>query len=95
MNIGGDISHNKCDQCNSFLVWNEFGNSRSDESQLEEVCEECATCQTCDGLGILLSNNKDNIDEIQRCDECQIFTSDSNAQKIVFNWYQKKQTEEV
>jgi len=41
MNIGGDISQNKCDRCNSFLVWNEFGNSRSDESQLEEVCEEC------------------------------------------------------
>jgi RNase P subunit RPR2 len=41
MPIGGDLSHNKCDQCNSFLVWNEYGSSRSDESQLEEVCEEC------------------------------------------------------
>ena len=41
MNIGGDLSHNKCDNCDSFLVWNEFGDSRSDESQLEEVCEEC------------------------------------------------------
>jgi len=89
MNIGGDISQNKCDQCNSFLVWNEFGSSRSDESQLEEVCEECATCETCDGLGLLLSNNKDNIDEIQRCDECQMFTSDSDAQTIVFNWYKQ------
>ena len=95
MPIGGDISHNKCDECNSALVFNEFGDGSSDESQLEEVCEECATCQTCDGLGLLLSNNKENIDEIQRCDECQIFTSDSDAQKIVFNWYQQKQKEEV
>tara|TARA_R100000353_G_scaffold173204_1_gene139284 strand:+ start:420 stop:575 length:156 start_codon:yes stop_codon:yes gene_type:complete len=23
------------------LVWNEFGDSRSDVSQLEEVCEKC------------------------------------------------------
>ena len=41
MPIGGDISHNKCDECNSSLVFNEFGDSSSDESQLEEVCEEC------------------------------------------------------
>jgi len=41
MIIGGDLSQNKCDNCNSFLVWNEFGDSRSDVSQLEEVCEEC------------------------------------------------------
>ena len=41
MQIGGDISTNKCNECNSFLVWNEYGDSRSDESQLEEVCEEC------------------------------------------------------
>ena len=48
MPIGGDISQNKCDQCNSFLVWNEFGNSRSDESQLEEVCEKCeSSCTDC------------------------------------------------
>lgn len=96
MQIGGDISTNKCDQCNSFLVWQEFvDHNHQDQSQLEEVCEECATCQTCDGLGLLLSNNKENIDEIQRCDECQIFTSDSDAQTIVFNWYKKKQKEEV
>jgi len=41
MPIGGDLSHNKCDNCDSFLVWNEFGDSRSDISQLEEVCEKC------------------------------------------------------
>ena len=41
MPIGGDISHNKCDECNSSLVFNEFGDGSSDESQLEEVCEEC------------------------------------------------------
>ena len=46
MPIGGDLSHNKCDNCNSFLVWNEFGDSRSDVSQLEEVCEECVGKQT-------------------------------------------------
>ena len=41
MPIGGDISHNKCDECNSALVFNEFGDGSSDESQLEEVCEKC------------------------------------------------------
>ena len=41
MNIGGDLSHNKCDNCDSFLVFNEFGDGSSDESQLEEVCEKC------------------------------------------------------
>ena len=41
MPIGGDLSHNKCDNCESFWVWSEFGDSRSDVSQLEEVCEEC------------------------------------------------------
>ena len=41
MPIGGDISHNKCDECNSALVFNEFGDGSSDESQLKEVCEEC------------------------------------------------------
>ena len=96
MVIGGDISTNKCDECDSFLVFIEVVDwNHRDQSQLEEVCEECATCQTCDGLGLLLSNNKENIDEIQRCDECQIFTSDSDAQTIVFNWYKKKQKEEV
>jgi len=52
MNIGGDISQNKCDRCDSFLVWNEFGDSRSDESQLEEVCEECEKHRfMCDNCG--------------------------------------------
>jgi len=52
MPIGGDLSQNKCDRCNSFLVWNEFGNSRSDESQLEEVCEECEKHRfMCDNCG--------------------------------------------
>lgn len=42
MQIGGDISTNKCDQCNSFLVWQEFvDHNHQDQSQLEEVCEEC------------------------------------------------------
>ena len=52
MSIGGDLSHNKCDNCDSFLVWNEFGNSRSDVSQLEEVCEECEKHRfMCDNCG--------------------------------------------
>ena len=42
MQIGGDISKNKCDQCNSFMVWQEFvDHNYQDQSQLEEVCEEC------------------------------------------------------
>ena len=52
MIIGGDLSQNKCDNCNSFLVWNEFGDSRSDVSQLEEVCEECEKNKfMCDNCG--------------------------------------------
>ena len=52
MPIGGDLSHNKCDNCDSFLVWNEFGDSRSDISQLEEVCEECEKHKfMCDNCG--------------------------------------------
>tara|TARA_R100000734_G_scaffold232_2_gene308 strand:- start:165 stop:389 length:225 start_codon:yes stop_codon:yes gene_type:complete len=52
MAIGGDLSHNKCDNCDSFLVWNEFGDSRSDVSQLEEVCEECEKHRfICDNCG--------------------------------------------
>ena len=52
MPIGGDISHNKCDECNSALVFNEFGDGSSDESQLEEVCEECEKHRfMCDNCG--------------------------------------------
>ena len=52
MPIGGDISHNKCDECNSSLVFNEFGDGSSDESQLEEVCEECEKHRfMCDNCG--------------------------------------------
>ena len=52
MPIGGDISHNKCDECNSALVFNEFGEGSSDESQLEEVCEECEKHRfMCDNCG--------------------------------------------
>ena len=52
MPIGGDLSQNKCDNCDSFLIWNEFGDSRSDVSQLEEVCEECEKHRfMCDNCG--------------------------------------------
>ena len=52
MPIGGDLSHNKCDECNSALVFNEFGDGSSDESQLEEVCEECEKHRfMCDNCG--------------------------------------------
>ena len=52
MPIGGDISHNKCDECNSSLVFNEFGDGSSDNSQLEEVCEECEKHRfMCDNCG--------------------------------------------
>ena len=52
MPIGGDISHNKCDECNSALIFNEFGDGSSDESQLEEVCEECEKHRfMCDNCG--------------------------------------------
>ena len=53
MQIGGDISTNKCDQCNSFMVWQEFvDHNHQDQSQLEEVCEECEKHRfMCDNCG--------------------------------------------
>ena len=58
MQIGGDISESKCDQCNSFMVWQEFvDHNHQDQSQLEEVCEECqSSCTDCNTF-----KNKDEI----------------------------------
>ena len=71
MVIGGDLSHNKCDNCDSFLVWNEFGDSRSDVSQLEEVCEECEKHRfMCDNCG-----NEFKRDEVVITDDSSLCTT--------------------
>ena len=38
-------------------------------------------CEDCDGKGYIYSNNENWDDEIQKCDACNEFTSDKDAQK--------------
>ena len=37
-------------------------------------------CSLCNNQGWLLSNDEDWSDEIQKCDECNVFKSDKEAQ---------------
>jgi hypothetical protein len=40
-------------------------------------------CESCNGIGIVHSNNEQNHAEIQKCDDCNIFKSDAEAQTYV------------
>jgi hypothetical protein len=55
-----------------------------------------AKCTTCNGKGYIFSESEDYVDEIQRCDECNVFISDEDArdnaqftmhEKSFLDWY--------
>lgn len=39
-------------------------------------------CSLCDNQGWFLSNDADGNDEIQKCDTCNVFKSDKEAQEF-------------
>ena len=41
-------------------------------------------CLDCNNQGWILSNNEDFNNEIQKCDNCDVFKSDKEAQNISF-----------
>tara|TARA_S200002703_G_scaffold56908_2_gene49641 strand:- start:534 stop:698 length:165 start_codon:yes stop_codon:yes gene_type:complete len=49
--IGGDQVDYKCTECwNDSLIWEEYGNSKSDESELGTFCEKCEDVKLPDEL---------------------------------------------
>ena len=46
-------------------------------------------CSFCAGLGFIFSNNEKGDNELQRCDTCQEFKSDKEAQKYVLKFLPK------
>ena len=52
-----------------------------------DICEGCrkhadftGVCQTCDSNGYIESNNENGDNEVQRCDDCELFPNDKVAQ---------------
>lgn len=43
-------------------------------------------CECCNGKGFVFSNNEANEDEIQKCDVCNVFKSDREAQSEYIEW---------
>lgn len=38
-------------------------------------------CEVCDGEHFIVSNDEDGNEQVQKCDECNIFETDEDAQK--------------
>lgn len=43
--------------------------------------DKWAECDVCDGEHFIVSNDEEGNEEIQKCDECNIFETDADAQK--------------
>ena len=41
-----------------------------------------SNCKTCNDNYFILSNDKEGNDEIQKCDDCNYFKSDKQAQEV-------------
>ncbi len=53
--------------------------------------KQITNCKECNDKGLIDTyNTKTNTQEIQRCDECKVFTSDKDAQEFI-KQYNKKQ----
>lgn len=65
------------------------------ESKLKELKKDYAKkflgltpdCEICEGEGFIFSNNRNNKDEVQKCDECNLFKTDLEAQKHVKDYH--------
>lgn len=49
--------------------------------------ERWADCETCEGEHFIHSNDEKGNDQIQKCDECNIFATDQEAQKHYKDFY--------
>ena len=56
-----------------------------------EVRQNMKKCDTCNKLGYIFTyNDKNKKDEIQKCDECNIFKTDKHAEwYVIFNNYNR------
>jgi len=44
-------------------------------------------CEICEGEGFILSNDINGKDQVQKCDECNIFKTDTEAQQHVKDYH--------
>jgi len=71
LNLDDPLKHHPTEirlYCNSAEVW---------ECNIEEFEKDC---EDCDGNGYVYSNDENWNDEIQKCDTCNEFSSDKDAQ---------------
>ena len=43
--------------------------------------DRCSDCEICEGEYFIVSNDEDGNEQIQKCDECNIFETDEEAQQ--------------
>jgi|7_EtaG_2_1085326.scaffolds.fasta_scaffold01146_24 hypothetical protein len=52
--------------------------------------KETIICDICNGMKFILSNNEMGIRDLQRCDECNFFSDDSEAKAYVRTYIDNK-----
>lgn len=54
----------------------------ADEQQrIRNGIDRWVDCDTCEGEHFIVSNDEDGNEQVQKCDECNIFETDEEAQK--------------